>query len=105
MGRCRARPFRLTPVVARRVSTRGPMASTPRAVGIERLLQGQTLDAMAILDHCARHDGLKPYLRHDLPGDYSLATHAGCGRLFSSSRLWTRPASRPLARSCARRWT
>ena len=40
---------------------------------------------MVVLDHCARHERPPFYLRH-LPGDYSLATHAGCGRLFSSSR-------------------
>src|SRR5271157_99666 len=57
--------------------------------------KGQRLDAMHILDHCARHERPEPHLRHYSPGDYSLATHAGCGRLFSSLRFWTRPASRP----------
>jgi hypothetical protein len=61
----------------------------------------QTLDAMAILDHCARHarpkTHFKSHLRHYLPGDYSLAANAGCGRLFSCSRVWTRPASRAAA--------
>src|SRR5262245_40406268 len=31
-------------------------------------------------------------LRH-LPGDYRLATRAGCGRLFSSPEMFGRPAS------------
>ena len=53
---------------------------------------------MHVLDHCARHERPQTHLRHYSPGDYSLATYAGCGRLFSSSRFWTRPASRPLAR-------
>jgi len=53
---------------------------------------------MAFLDHCARDVRPNPHLRHYLPEDYSLAANAGCGRLFSSSRFWTRPASRPMAR-------
>jgi len=52
---------------------------------------------MAILDHCARHVRPNPHLRHHLPRDYSLAANAGCGRLFSSSRFGTCPASRPMA--------
>jgi hypothetical protein len=38
------------------------------------------LDAMCRLDHCAWHER-SAHLRH-LPGDYSLAPNAGCGRLF-----------------------
>ena len=53
------------------------------------------LDAMPRLDHCARHER-SGYLRH-LPGDYSLASNAGCGRLFLIVETQTRPASRPPA--------
>src|ERR1700733_1649928 len=65
------------------------------ALGAAQSLRGfWDLDAMHLLDHCAGHDVSRSHLRH-LPGDYSLAPNAGCGRLFSPSRLWTRPASRP----------
>jgi hypothetical protein len=37
---------------------------------------------MAILDHCAPHVRPDIILWHSLPGDYSLAANAGCGRLF-----------------------
>jgi len=36
----------------------------------------------------------RPYLRH-LPRDYLLATCAGCGRLFSWSRVWDARPARP----------
>ncbi len=50
------------------------------------------LDVAAGLAHSLRHERPQPYLRH-LPGDYSLAKLAGCGRLFSRSRsLDARPA-------------
>src|SRR6516164_6786593 len=48
-------------------------------------VRGGDLDAMCRLDHCAWHER-SARLRH-LPGDYSLAPNAGCGRLFSSLRL------------------
>src|SRR5580704_12486826 len=49
------------------------------------------------MPHSVPHERPQPYLRH-LPGDYSLAKLAGCGRLFSRSRsLDARPA-RPGAR-------
>ena len=35
---------------------------------------------MCRLDHCGWHER-SAHLRH-LPGDYSLASNAGCGRLF-----------------------
>src|SRR5690242_128204 len=52
-------------------------------------MRGGDLDAMCRLDHCARHER-SARLRH-LPGDYSLAPNAGCGRLFSSSRTRDTP--------------
>jgi hypothetical protein len=42
-----------------------------------------SLDAMRILAHCEGYERPETDLRHS-PGDYRLATHAGCGRLFSS---------------------
>src|SRR6516165_12448066 len=59
-----------------------------------RLSRRGALDGMCRLDHCALHERT-PRLRH-LPGDYSLASNAGCGRLFLIPETQTRPASRPV---------
>src|SRR5581483_8178598 len=40
------------------------------------------LDGNSALDHSPPHERPQPDPRH-LPGDYPLATFAGCGRLFS----------------------
>src|SRR3974390_566833 len=56
----------------------GPRRRDPN--NLVALLRGGDLDAMCRLDHCARHER-SAHLRH-LPGDYSLAPNAGCGRLF-----------------------
>jgi hypothetical protein len=52
---------------------------------------------MRRLDHCPVHDGPEPPLRH-LPGDYSLATFAGCGRLFSSFEILDTPCQQAQGR-------
>jgi hypothetical protein len=52
------------------------------------------LDGGGAFAHGAGHERPFCNLRH-LPEDYSLATIAGCGCLFSISRLNDAPASRP----------
>ncbi len=45
---------------------------------------------MRRLDHSPSHERPRSNLRH-LPGDYSLASHAGCGRLFSQLEILDTP--------------
>jgi hypothetical protein len=63
-----------------------------RVVGLFDCL-GAPLTARAQFSILRRHERPKPHLRH-LPGDYSLATLAGCGRLFSKLEMFGRPASK-----------
>ena len=58
--------------------------------------RAKCLTAAGAFDHGAGHERPFCNLRH-LPEDYSLATIAGCGCLFSTFETKRRPASRPMA--------
>src|SRR5262249_45232755 len=80
----------------------GDLAAAENALRVKphcRLARAGPLTRLARLPMLRRHERPYPYLRH-LPGDYRLATHAGCGRLFSSPEMFGRPASEAARRLC-----